>query len=93
MASKRKRSVVSLEKKLDIIAQIREGKSQRLVAEHFGVPYSTVGNIWKSREKIETNVTASSNPAFAKKHCIVRDAHFQSLHEANMLPLVSATVS
>ena len=53
-----------------------------LVVERFGVPKSTVGDIWKSREKIETNVTASSKYVFAKKRCIVRHAHFQALDKA-----------
>ena len=79
MASKRKRSVMSLEKKLDIITQIRQGRSQRAVADGFGVAKSTVGDIWKNREKIEIHVSASTNPAFAKKRCIVRDAHFHKL--------------
>ena len=82
MASKRKRSVMSLEKKLDIITQIRQGRSQRAVADGFGVAKSTVGDIWKNREKIEIHVSASTNPAFAKKRCIVRDAHFHKLDEA-----------
>ena len=47
MASKRKRSVMSLEKKLDIITQIRQGRSQRAVADGFVVAKSTVGDIWK----------------------------------------------
>ena len=82
MASKRKRSVMSLEKKLDIITQIRQGRSQRAVADGFGVAKSTVGDIWKNREKIEIHVSAGTNPAFAKKRCIVRDAHFHKLDEA-----------
>ena len=82
MASKRKRSVMSLEKKLDIITQRRQGRSQRAVADGFGVAKATVGDIWKNREKIEIHVSASTNPAFAKKRCIVRDAHFHKLDEA-----------
>ena len=85
MASKRKRSVMSLEKKLDIITQIRQGRSQRAVADGFGVAKSTVGDIWKNREKIEIHVSASTNPAFAKKRCIVRDAHFHKLDLASHL--------
>ena len=73
---------MSLEKKLDIITQIRQGRSQRAVADGFGVAKSTVGDIWKNREKIEIHVSASTNPAFAKKRCIVRDAHFHKLDEA-----------
>ena len=77
MASKRKGSVMSLEKKLDIIAELQQGKSQRAVSDYFGVAKSTVGDIWKNKDKIETHVTASANPTFAKRRCIVRDANFQ----------------
>ena len=82
MASKRKRNVMSLERKLDIITQVRRRKSQRAVAELFDVAKSTVGDIWKSREKIGSHVSTSANPAFAKKRCIMRDAYFHKLDEA-----------
>lgn len=81
MALKRKRGVIFLEKKLEIRYE-RQGVSQRVVADHFGVPKSTVGYIWKNKEKIEMHVTASANPAFTKKPCIVRDAHFQKFDKA-----------
>ena len=79
MASKRKHTVITMEKKLQVIAEVRNGQSQRLVAETLGVPKSTVGDIWKEREKIEAHVSISSNSSYAKKHCIVRDTHFQKL--------------
>ena len=53
MVSKRKRNVLILERKLDIIAQVRKGKLQRAVAKLFDAAKSTVGDIWKNREKIE----------------------------------------
>ena len=46
--------------------------------EFFDVVKLTVGDIWKGREKIESHVSASANPAFIKKHCIMRDAHSQA---------------
>ena len=85
MASKRKHTVITLEMKLQVITEVQNDKSQRLVAKTLGVPKSTVtlgvpkstvGDIWKERKNIEANV---SNPSYAKKHCIVRDAHFQKL--------------
>ena len=82
MASKKKHSIMSLEKKLGIIAELQQGKSQRAVSDRFGVAKSTMGNIWKNKDKIKTHVTTSANPTFAKRCCIVRDAHFQKLDEA-----------
>ena len=83
MASKQKRNVLSLERKLNIIAQVRKGKLQRAVAKHFDAAKSTVGDIWKNREKIERHVSTSANPTFAKKRCIMRDVHFHKLDEAS----------
>ena len=83
MASKRKHNVLSLERKIDIIAQVRKGKLQRAVAKLFDVAKSTVGDIWKNREKIERHVSASANSAFVKKRCIMRDVHFHKLDEAS----------
>ena len=51
-------------------------------AEYFEVAKSTVNDIWKSREIIDMHVTTSASPRFAKRHCIVRYAHFQKLDEA-----------
>ena len=56
--------------------------SQRLASIQFGVPKSTVEDIWKEREKIETHMSASENPSFAKKRCIVREPHFDKLNQA-----------
>ena len=76
---KTKRSALPLEKKLEIIAELRKGKSQRL--DRFSL-VSTVGDVWKVRNKIETHVSASGNPSFAKKRCIVRDPQFDNLDQA-----------
>ena len=46
---KRKRSVLTLEKKLEIVRALDNGSSQRVVAENFGVAKSTVADIWKDR--------------------------------------------
>ena len=77
--SGRKRSVITLEQKLKIISDIKGGKSQRCVAEIYQTPKSTVGDIWKDREKIERHVSVSDCPSFAKKRCIVREAKFEEL--------------
>ena len=63
---------MTLGKKLEVISEIRSGKSQRSAADIFGVSKSTVGDIWKDRDKIEAHVNASTNPSVVKKRCIVR---------------------
>ena len=84
MATKpgRKRKVLTLEKKLTIIEELRKGKSQRLVSEIFQVPKSTVADIWKLREKIQCHVSSSDNPSLAKKRCIIKEAQFEDLEKA-----------
>ena len=81
-SSKRKRNVVTLETKLQIIAELKEGRSQRLVAELYNIPKSTIADIWKIRDKIEQHVSASEYPKFAKQRCIIREAHFDQLDQA-----------
>lgn len=80
--TKRKRCVLTLEKKLEVIKELKKGKSQRLVSELFGIPKSTTADIWRLREKIEQHVSASDCPRFAKQRCIVRDANYDKLDQA-----------
>ena len=54
--SKQRRSVLILEKKVEIIREIEKGKSQPCVAELFELPKSSVGDIWKDREMISYHV-------------------------------------
>lgn len=79
---KRKRTVVTLEKKLEIIAELKKGLSQRAVAEKFTIAKSTVSDIWKDRLKIEDRVAASDDVTFAKRRCIIREAKFDLVDEA-----------
>ena len=48
----------------------------------FDIPKSTVADVWKAQEKIERHVSASDNPLFAKKRCIVKEANFEKLDKA-----------
>lgn len=79
---KRKRSVLTLEKKLEIVRALDNGSSQRVVAENFGVAKSTVADIWKDRQKILDFVSASESCSYAKKRCIIREAKYDLVDEA-----------
>ena len=66
--TRRKRSVLTLEKKLEIIGELKKGKSLRCVSGLYDVPKSTAVShshgpcdIWKDREKIEKHMTASNS--------------------------------
>jgi transposase-like protein len=50
---KRKKVVLSLEEKLDILEQIEKGTSYTIIAERYGIGKSTVTDIKKSKHKLE----------------------------------------
>ena len=68
----RKRRVITLDQKLKIIDDLQKGKSQRLDSDTYGVPKSTIGDIWKERDKIKNYVSTSDCPSIAKK-----EVHYQ----------------
>ncbi len=83
VANKRKRSVLTLEKKLNIVKKLEKGISQRAVGEKFGVAKSTVADIWKDRVKLSAATSSSESPAFyCNNSCIVRPPKFQLVDEA-----------
>ncbi len=69
--------MVTFEKKLEKIRHLKKGKSVRAVSELCSIPKSTIGDIWKDREKIEAHVSASECPSLTKKKCIMREANFE----------------
>ena len=64
---KRKRSVLTLETKLNIVQVLEKGTSQRVVGKKFSVAKSTVADIWKDRQKISDSIASSESPSYAKK--------------------------
>ncbi|XP_062513432.1 jerky protein homolog-like [Corticium candelabrum] len=84
MASKqsRKRSVITLEKKLKLISELEKGQSFRLVSQHYNIPKSTLADIWKSRDKISRHVSGSEIPDGAKKRRVVKEPQFEKIDEA-----------
>ena len=82
LPNKRKRSMVTLETKMEIVCELQKGNSQRVVAERFGVAKSTVGDIWKYRQKIEDCISSSESLVYAKKRCVVREPKFEFVDSA-----------
>ena len=76
--SKQRPSVLTLEKKIEIIRKIEKGKFQRRVAEIFEWPKSTVGDIWKDQLTCLMQMT----PTVAKLQCIVHGSQFRLLDDA-----------
>ena len=70
---KRKRAVLMLGKKLEIVQSLETGALQKVVGEKFGVAKSTIADIWKDRQKISDIISASESPAFAnRKRCCAK---------------------
>ena len=51
--SKRKKVVLSIEEKLDILELIEKGTSYTIITEKYGIGKSTVTDIKKSKHKLE----------------------------------------
>ena len=81
--SKRKRVVLSLEKKLEVIEYLSKGFTQSEAARNFGVARSTVSDIKKSEEKLRefcTTMDDLSMPTKSRK--VMRQANDNALDEA-----------
>ena len=77
---KRKRFVLTLGTKLEIVRALESGSSQRVVGDKFGVAKSTVAEIRKYCQKISDSVAASESPGSAKRRCIVRDMPYMYMY-------------
>lgn len=64
---KRKRVVVSFEKKVEAIKRVQKGELMRVVAADYGVSRNTISDWMKDREKIEKNFMLFSDGAATKK--------------------------
>ena len=73
---------MTLEKKMEIVCELQNGNLQRTVAEKHRVTKSTVGNIWKYRQKLEDCISSSKSLLYAKKHCIVREPKYNLVDSA-----------
>ena len=71
---KRKRVVLSLEKKLEIVERLKRGHTQSQVSAEFGVGASTVSNIWKQRDDLKKFVAETTVYKAAKQRKILRGA-------------------
>ena len=60
VCSKRKKVVLTIEEKLDILELVEKGTSYNIITEKYGIRKSTVTDIKKSKHKLE---------AFKKKNC------------------------
>ena len=67
---------------MEIVRELQNGHSQRAIAEKDGVAKSTVGDIWKYRQKINDCISSSESLMYAKKRCVVREPKFDLIDSA-----------
>lgn len=79
---KRKRTVLSIETKLEILKKIDQGGSLASIAEEFVVGKSTIYDLKASRQKIMKFVAETQNEKCLKKRCTVRKADDDAFDKA-----------
>ena len=84
MASKCKRTVLSLQDKLKIVELIDTGYSYQYVASKFGIGKFTVFDIWKACDKVSRFVVEleDCNLKGAKKRCTIRKSNYEDVDKA-----------
>ena len=83
MASqKRKRTVVSLETKLEILNRLDKGESQAKLAGEYGIAKSTVFDIKNNKDKIRNFVGTMDSLAMSKECKVMRLADDEQLDRA-----------
>ena len=80
---KRKRVVLTLEKKLSILDRLKSGETQGKVATEYGVGRSTIGDIKKTQDKLKSFASTMENFAMSLKgRKVMRMADDEKLDEA-----------
>ena len=80
---KRKRVVLTLEKKLSILHRLKSGETQGKVAIEYGVGRSTIGDIKKTQDKLKSFASTMENFAMSLKgRKVMRMADDAKLDEA-----------
>ena len=77
-----KRNVFTLERKRKWIKELECSKSEHVVAALFEIPYSTIGDFWNNREKIQNHVRFAEDSSLAKKKCTAHNSQCPLLDDA-----------
>lgn len=65
--AKRKKVVLTIEEKLEIIESLKSGTSYAVISERYGIGRSTVANIKKNSSKLETFKQKTVEMGFKKQ--------------------------
>ncbi|XP_014679538.1 PREDICTED: jerky protein homolog-like [Priapulus caudatus] len=82
MPPKRKRVVLKVEQKLDIIRRLENGATQARIAEEFGIGTSTVSDIFKQRDTLKKFVSETAVFEVAAKRKVMRSAINEAVDQA-----------
>ena len=81
-ASKRKRVVLTIKEKVNIIQLLEKGTSYTVISEKYGIGRSTVGDIRKNKDKILKFSRDAAETGFKKKAKVMKPAKDEHLEEA-----------
>lgn len=84
-ATKRKREVLTIEKKLEIILELEKGSTATGLSAKHGISRTTINDIKKNAEEIKRFASQMESDSGAKKRKTMRKATNESLDEALFL--------
>lgn len=79
---KRKRLVLTIEAKIEIIERLQKGESQQSLADQFKIGKSTVSDLWKKREDVLYFAAKLDNTDGSKRRKVMKQAKNVQLEEA-----------
>jgi len=80
--SKRKRNVLTVEKKIEILGKLDKGETSSSLATFYNVGKATISDIKKNRESITSFVSTMDSADGAKKRKVMMDARDTNLDAA-----------
>lgn len=85
---KKKRTILSVEIKLKIIKELNAGALRKVISRDFGVPESTISDIYRDREKIIKSTQNRSGPSIVKGEVEKDILNWFSQQTSNKLPVL-----
>lgn len=82
MSGKRKRVVLTIKDKLDIIKKLEDGGSSKQLAVIYGIGETTVRDIRKNKEKIITYASSSDSTSLLAKRKSMKPSMYEELDKA-----------
>lgn len=93
MSTKRKRIVLTIKEKVDIIAQSKKGETGRALAEKYGVGTSTISDIKKNADSISKYVNNLDDEEDTSTRKIMKKYKTKFLENAELTRLTQNSVS